>query len=48
MTYEPSLIVTAQGRKRVELGGKTFIYGESHYLLTSVDLPVVSQGRRSE
>jgi hypothetical protein len=27
MTYEPSLIVTAQGRKRVELGGKTFTYG---------------------
>jgi hypothetical protein len=33
MTYEPSLIVTAQGSKRVELGGKTFTYGSSHYLL---------------
>lgn len=43
MTYEPSLILTAQGRKRVELGGKTFTYGSSHYLLTSVALPVVAR-----
>ena len=27
MTYEPSLILTAQGRKRVELGGKTYTHG---------------------
>ena len=33
----------AQGRKRVDLGRTTFIYGESRYLLTSVDLPIVSQ-----
>ena len=43
MTYEPSLILTAQGRKRVELGGKTFTYGSSHYLLASVALPVVAR-----
>src|SRR5580765_6250615 len=43
MTYEPSLIVTAQGRKRVELGGKTFTYGSSHYLLASVALPVMAR-----
>lgn len=43
MTYEPSLILTAQGRKRVELGGKTFSYGSSHYLLASVALPVVAR-----
>lgn len=43
MTYEPSLIVTAQGRKRVELGGKTFTYGASHYLLASVALPVMAR-----
>jgi AraC-like DNA-binding protein len=43
MTYEPSLILTAQGRKRVELGGKTFTYGSSHYLLASVTLPVVAR-----
>jgi hypothetical protein len=43
MTYEPSLIVTAQGSKRVELGAKTFTYGSSHYLLASVALPVVAR-----
>ena len=43
MTYEPSLILTAQGRKRVELGGKTFTYGSSHYLLASVALPVMAR-----
>jgi AraC-like DNA-binding protein len=35
--------VIAQGRKRVDLGRTTFTYGESRYLLTSLDLPVVSQ-----
>jgi len=43
MTYEPSLILTAQGRKRVEFGGKSFTYGTSHYLLASVALPVVAR-----
>jgi len=42
-TYEPGITVMAQGRKRVDLGGTTFIYGESRYLLTAVDLPIVSQ-----
>jgi AraC-like DNA-binding protein len=43
MTYEPGITVMAQGQKRVDLGRTTFIYGESRYLLTSVDLPIVSQ-----
>jgi hypothetical protein len=43
MTYEPGVSVIAQGRKRVDLGRTTFIYGESQYLLTSVDLPIVNQ-----
>lgn len=43
MTYEPSLILTAQGRKRVELGNQTFTYGSSHYLLASVALPVMAR-----
>jgi AraC-like DNA-binding protein len=43
MTYEPGVTVMAQGRKRVVLGQTTFLYGESRYLLTSVDLPIVSQ-----
>jgi len=42
-TYEPGVTVMAQGRKRVDLGRRTFIYGESRYLLTSLDLPIVSQ-----
>lgn len=42
-TYEPSLIVLAQGRKRVDLGQTTFIYDESRFLLTSVALPIVAQ-----
>lgn len=41
--YEPGLIVMAQGSKRAQLGANTFIYGESRYLLTSLDLPTVSQ-----
>ena len=40
-TYEPSLAVVAQGRKRATLAGTTFIFDESRYLLTSLDLPVV-------
>lgn len=42
-TYEPGIVVVAQGRKRVDLGRTTFIYGDSRYLLTAVDLPTVSQ-----
>jgi AraC-type transcriptional regulator N-terminus len=33
--------VVAQGRKRANLGGTTFIFDESRYLLTSLDLPVI-------
>src|ERR1700689_2338275 len=43
VTYEPGVTVIAQGRKRVDLGRTTFVYGDSRYLLTSVDLPIVSQ-----
>ena len=43
MTYEPGVTVIAQGRKRVELGRNVFLYGASRFLLTSVDLPVVSR-----
>jgi len=43
MTYQPGVTVIAQGRKRVELGPNTFIYDASRFLLTSVDLPVVSR-----
>jgi AraC-like DNA-binding protein len=42
-TYEPSLTVFAQGRKRIALGGTTYLCDESTFLLSSVDVPVVSQ-----
>lgn len=47
VTYEPSLAVITQGRKEVVLGGNTFVYDERSYLLTSVDLPIVSQIREA-
>jgi AraC-like DNA-binding protein len=43
MTYEPCVTLMVQGRKRVELGRTAFMYGEGQYLLTSLDLPIVSQ-----
>lgn len=43
VTYEPSVALVVQGRKRVELGPNAFSYDASKYLLTSLDLPVVSQ-----
>jgi len=42
-TYTPSVIVVAQGSKRVDLGRKSFTYDRSRFLLTSIDLPIVSQ-----
>src|SRR5689334_2570300 len=41
-TYHPGIIVVAQGSKQVNLGPNTFLYDEAHYLLTAVDLPIVS------
>ena len=43
MTYQPSVTVIAQGQKRVELGRNLFLYDSSRFLLTSIDLPVVSR-----
>jgi AraC-like DNA-binding protein len=37
------VIVVAQGRKRVDLGPATFFYDRSRFLLTAIDLPIVSQ-----
>jgi AraC-like DNA-binding protein len=42
-TYTPSVIVVAQGSKRVDLGQTSFTYDRSRFLLTSIDLPIVSQ-----
>jgi AraC-like DNA-binding protein len=42
-TYEPSLNIFVQGKKRVTLGGTTYRCDGSTFLLSSLDLPVVSQ-----
>jgi AraC-type transcriptional regulator N-terminus len=42
-TYELSLLVIAQGRIRVGLGKANYVFGQSRFLLTSLELPVVSQ-----
>lgn len=42
-TYHPGIIVIAQGRKQVNLGQTSFIYDDSRFLLTAVDLPIVSR-----
>jgi AraC-like DNA-binding protein len=42
-TYEPELVVFAQGEKRLKVGNITHICDGSNFLLTSVDLPVESQ-----
>ncbi|HEV3279315.1 MAG TPA: AraC family transcriptional regulator [Terriglobia bacterium] len=41
-TYHAGVIVVAQGRKQVNLGRTSFIYDESRFLVTAVDLPIVS------
>jgi len=43
VTYEPSLIMVAQGRKEVQIGAGTLTYDSSRYLLTSIDLPTVTR-----
>ena len=43
VTYEASLSIFAQGRKRVNLGGKEYLCDASSFLLSSIDLPVESQ-----
>lgn len=42
-TYEPRLVVFVQGQKRINLGKMTYLCDGTTFLLSSVDLPVVSQ-----
>jgi AraC-like DNA-binding protein len=42
-TYEPQLIVFAQGEKRINLNGRICVCNGSTYLLSTIDMPVVSQ-----
>jgi AraC-like DNA-binding protein len=41
--YEPSLVVFVQGQKRINVGKTIYNCDGSNFLLTSIDLPVVSQ-----
>ena len=41
--YQPSLVVFVQGEKRINLGKTIYVCDGSNFLLTSIDLPVVSQ-----
>ncbi len=41
--YEPSLVVFVQGEKHINVGKTLHVCGGSNFLLTSIDLPVVSQ-----
>lgn len=41
--YQPSLVVFVQGEKRINLGKTIYVCNGSNFLLTSIDLPVVSQ-----
>src|SRR6202166_1545752 len=42
-TYEPSLLLIPQGKKRIDLGKQSYVFGESTFLLTSIELPIVSR-----
>ncbi|HHY0436099.1 TPA: AraC family transcriptional regulator N-terminal domain-containing protein [Vibrio parahaemolyticus] len=41
-THNPSISLIAQGRKRVLLGEESFIYDANHFLISSVDLPIIA------
>jgi len=41
--HEPSLCLVAQGAKRVMLGEELYTYDADHFLIASVDLPIVAQ-----
>ena len=40
--FTPAFCVIAQGRKKVMLGEETFKYDTGHYLIATVDLPIIS------
>jgi AraC-like DNA-binding protein len=42
-TYVPSLLLIPQGKKCVDLGKQNYIFGESTFLLTSIELPIISR-----
>lgn len=40
---EPSFCVIAQGRKEILLGGDIFQYDSAHYLITTMELPLIGE-----
>lgn len=40
--FKPAFCIIAQGRKQVMLGDETFHYDPGHYLISTVDLPIIS------
>ncbi|MGB6159007.1 MAG: AraC family transcriptional regulator, partial [Acidobacteriaceae bacterium] len=42
-TYEPSLTIFVQGRKRIDLNGVEYFCDSSSFLLSSIDVPAQSQ-----
>ena len=40
VTYDPSIIIMAQGKKNIYLGDEIFYYDPFHYLVLSVPLPI--------
>ncbi|MCU1297871.1 MAG: transcriptional regulator, AraC family, partial [Acidobacteriaceae bacterium] len=42
-SYEPSLTIFVQGRKRINLGGTEYLCDGSSFLLSSIDVPAQSQ-----
>lgn len=39
----PSLLLIPQGKKRVDLGKQSYVFGGSTFLLTSIELPIISR-----
>ncbi|WNJ90676.1 AraC family transcriptional regulator [Bosea sp. 685] len=39
----PALCIIVQGRKQVMLGEQIYLYDRTHYLVVSVDLPIIGQ-----
>jgi len=40
---EPSVLLVAQGTKHMIIGGETYPYDADHFLITSLDIPVISR-----
>ena len=40
---EPSILLVAQGAKKLWVGGEAYLYDTSHFLITSLDLPANSE-----